>query len=223
LIQFADLFIGSHPLTQGFGLNPASYARFGIKGHNGLDFGMDTGTEIWSATDGIVLRAGDFTGTNFNGFGVLVEIWDDVQRVACLYGHLQRPLVAVGQRVHARQPIALSDNTGNSTGPHLHFGVCATDAAGVRLNTGNGYGGWLNASEPPSGPSDGTAERFHWTFTNTPWRPAPPDDPLAVCTAQLATARAELAGVQQTAEAFRAAIAAIRVKAAELEGVIPPP
>jgi len=192
VIHLADLFFGSHPLTQGFGLNPASYARFGIKGHNGLDFGMDTGTEIWSASDGIVLRAGDFTGTNFNGFGVLVEVWDDVQLCACLYGHLQRPLVAVGQRVQARQSIALSDSTGNSTGPHLHFGICKTDANGVRLNLGNGYGGWLNASEPPSGPSDGTPERFHWSFTNTPWVPPAPVDLLALCEGELAASKLAL-------------------------------
>lgn len=221
MTQLADLFLGSHPLTQGFGLNPASYARFGIKGHNGLDFGMNTGTEVWSATDGIVLRAADFTGTNFNGFGVLVEIWDDVQLCACLYGHLQRPLVAVGQRVHARQPIALSDNTGNSTGPHLHFGICKTDANGVRLNLGNGYGGWLNSSEPPTGPGDGTAERFHWTFTNAPWVAPAPVDPLAVCQQQLAQRSAELAASQLTAEGQATAIRLFGAKVQELAALLP--
>jgi murein DD-endopeptidase MepM/ murein hydrolase activator NlpD len=178
-IQLADIYQGNHPITQIFGVNPANYARFGLKGHNGIDFGMDNGTEIWSATNGVVLRAGDFTGTGWNGFGIMVEIWDDVQNCACIYGHLQSVAVKAGDRVHARQPIGRSNNTGNSTGPHLHFGVCKTDSQGVRLYTNNGFGGWLNASEPPTGPSDGTAETFHWTFTNQVWVPAPPVDPCA--------------------------------------------
>jgi murein DD-endopeptidase MepM/ murein hydrolase activator NlpD len=177
MTTLTDIFEGEWPITQLFGVNPASYARFGLNGHNGVDFGCPTGTRILSGTDGVVLRAGDFTGTNWNGFGVMVEVWDDIQNVATLYAHLQQVLVKAGDRVHARQVVGLSNNTGNSTGPHLHFGVCKTDANGIRQNLGNGFGGWLNPSEPPSGVGDGTPETFHWDLNGTIWAPAPPPPP----------------------------------------------
>lgn len=173
VVQLADIFAGTHPMSQTFGANPRLYAPYGFKGHEGLDFACNSGTEIWSAIDGVVIRAGIVA--DFRAYGTFVEVWDDVQRVATVYAHLQQVLVNVGERVHARQPIGISDNTGNSTGPHLHFGVCQTDANGYRLNRTNGFGGWLNPTEPPSGAWDGTNLAFHWTFTNQRWTPTPVD------------------------------------------------
>lgn len=135
-----DIFIGNFPQTQGFGENPQMYAKFGLNGHNGLDFGTPNGTQIVSATDGKVIEV----GWDQYGYGNYVKVWDPVQLCACIYAHLDHSVVAVNQEVVRGQLLGLSDNTGNSTGPHLHFGYCRTDENGVRTNKDNGYSGYIN-------------------------------------------------------------------------------
>lgn len=44
------------PITQAFGENPVVYARFGLAGHNGVDFGVLVGTTVHAAADGEVVR-----------------------------------------------------------------------------------------------------------------------------------------------------------------------
>src|SRR5258708_14515251 len=139
-----DIFIGNFPVTQGFGENPDNYGKFGLKGHDGIDFGVPSATQVLSATDGIVIKK-QFDST---GYGWFIEIYDNAQNCATLYGHLEDYSgdfsVKVGDVVVKGQCIGYSDNTGNSTGPHLHFGFCLTDTNGVKLNQDNGYAGWLN-------------------------------------------------------------------------------
>ncbi len=151
-----DCFIGNYPVTQEFGENPKNYAQFGMKGHNGIDFGIPSNTQLIASTQGQVIKV----ASDPNGYGNFVEILDDIQRCATLYAHLDHAVVKVGDRVVQGQLIGLSDNTGNSTGPHLHFGFCLTDDNGIRLNQDNGYFGWLNPNtsanwiiENPSAPT----------------------------------------------------------------------
>ncbi len=83
--------------------------------HNGTDFAMPTGTPILSTGDGVVTRV-----SNHPYAGKYIEIrhgGDYVTR----YLHLHRILVNKGQSVKRGERIALSGNTGRSTGPHLHF------------------------------------------------------------------------------------------------------
>ena len=85
--------------------------------HNGIDLAVPTGTPVKAASEGRVT----FSGYN-GGYGYLVII-DHGNGVETRYAHHSRNIVQVGQRVDRGQTIAYSGNTGNSTGPHLHFEI----------------------------------------------------------------------------------------------------
>jgi murein DD-endopeptidase len=86
-----------------------------IAPHNGVDFGMPTGTKILSTGDGVVTRV-----SNHPFAGKYIEIQNG-SHFTTRYLHLGRILVRRGQTVQRGERIALSGNTGRSTGPHLHF------------------------------------------------------------------------------------------------------
>ena len=107
------------PITQYFGENPEMYARFGLSGHNGIDFGCPTGTLVKSPVDGVVQRVGN----DPTGYGIHLRILGKNKKLLIILGHLQECHVQVGQKVKAGEYVGLSDNTGFSTGSHLHFEV----------------------------------------------------------------------------------------------------
>lgn len=86
-----------------------------ITPHNGVDLATPVGTPILSTGDGIVRRIG-----NHPYAGKYIDI-DHGGAHATRYLHLQRIQVKKGTQVQRGQQIALSGNTGRSTGPHLHF------------------------------------------------------------------------------------------------------
>lgn len=121
-------------ITQYFGNTPFSTTNpqvYNGMGHNGVDFGASVGTAIYSAADGVVTGVGNSDaacpGVSF-GKWVLVK---HNNGLSTLYAHLSSQLVSAGQSVTAGQKIALSGNTGYSTGPHLHFTVYASDGVHV--------------------------------------------------------------------------------------------
>lgn len=142
----SDIFKGNFPVTQYFGANPAYYAQFGLAGHEGVDWGTDNGTDILAPFDGVVLR-NDWQN-DYKNYGKVVVVWDPVQKCAVWFCHLSIEYVGNGQSVKKRQILGKTGSTGNSTGPHLHFNFCATDAYGNRLNTDNGFLGFLNCLDP---------------------------------------------------------------------------
>lgn len=83
--------------------------------HNGVDLATPRGTPILSTGDGIVQRIG-----NHPYAGKYIDI-DHGNAYKTRYLHLDRILVRKGQKVQRGHKIALSGNTGRSTGPHLHF------------------------------------------------------------------------------------------------------
>ncbi|OQX30012.1 MAG: hypothetical protein B0D92_00705 [Spirochaeta sp. LUC14_002_19_P3] len=103
-------------LTSGFGYRPNPFTGK-ISYHAGVDLMADVGTPVYSVRDGKVLE----TGT-LEIYGIYVIIYhDDLYQT--MYAHLQEVLVEEGQQVQTGEIIALSGNSGISTGPHLHFEV----------------------------------------------------------------------------------------------------
>lgn len=109
------------PITQLFGENPQFYKKWGFPGHNGIDYGIPNGTEVKSAAAGTISQVTFEDG----GYGNYVKIAhkDGSKNYYTYYAHLASAAVAAGQKVKAGQLIGYSNNTGASTGPHLHFGL----------------------------------------------------------------------------------------------------
>ena len=119
-------------ITQAFWARPDYYQQWSLAGHEGLDVSAPIGTPVRAAHDGLVQRL-----YSPDTYGVWLQVWgDDVMTV---YAHLSAVTVTSGQRVTAGTPIGLSGNTGNSTGPHLHFGVCP-----LPRDVSSGYKGWID-------------------------------------------------------------------------------
>jgi murein DD-endopeptidase MepM/ murein hydrolase activator NlpD len=85
--------------------------------HYGLDLAAPLGTPIFSAADGVVLKAG-----RVSGFGNAVYI-QDAEGFVHIYGHMRYYDVEAGDIVHAGDLIAKVGNEGFSTGPHLHYEI----------------------------------------------------------------------------------------------------
>lgn len=86
--------------------------------HLGVDYAVPCGTAVHAPATGVVA----YSGWDDTGFG-LVLIIDHPEGVRSYLAHLHEVLVARGAQVSARQTVARSGTTGNSTGCHLHFGV----------------------------------------------------------------------------------------------------
>jgi len=85
--------------------------------HKGVDWAVPTGTAVCASSGGQVIKAGWGSG-----YGYCVYIQHPDGKVT-RYGHLSKVLVKAGQSVKQGEKIALSGNTGVSTGPHLHFEI----------------------------------------------------------------------------------------------------
>lgn len=130
-------FDGSFPLTQGWAENPQVYARVGLPGHNGVDFGVPDATAVLAPDDGEAVEV-DFDA---NGYGWYVKLrtpaGEDWLLAHLHYWRLPRP----GEWCPAGSLIGYSDSTGWSTGPHLHVGY--------RPDGGDHGGAWRGWAPPP--------------------------------------------------------------------------
>ncbi|MET9697183.1 M23 family metallopeptidase [Streptomyces sp. NPDC006529] len=101
--------------------------------HSGQDFAVPVGTKVHAVHAGVVVKAGPNGAGDGPAYGNAIVI-KHATGTYSQYAHLSRVQVKVGQKVSADQLIALSGNTGNSTGPHLHFEIRTTPNYGSAVN-----------------------------------------------------------------------------------------
>lgn len=103
-------------ITSDFG-HRSSPGGIGSTDHKGLDIGASQGTPVAAADGGVVVMAGWY-----GGYGKTVQVKHDDGTIT-QYSHLSWWDVNEGDTVAQGQEVGLVGSTGNSTGPHLHFGV----------------------------------------------------------------------------------------------------
>lgn len=108
----------------GFGMREHPILRIN-KIHEGIDIITDVGTKVLCTGNGIV----SFVGIR-GGYGLTVEL-EHQSGFKTVYAHLLGVLVKEGQKVNRGKTIALTGNSGLSTGPHLHYEVHHN---GIKLN-----------------------------------------------------------------------------------------
>ncbi len=132
--QRKNLFGNLFCITQYFGNTAFSTANpqlYKGKGHNGIDIAAPIGTPIHAALGGVVLDTGNtdlVRGCYSFGKWIMVIHGNGL---STLYSHLSAIDVSKGQSVSAGQVIGLSGMTGSATGPHIHFGVYATEGTQI--------------------------------------------------------------------------------------------
>ncbi len=97
--------------------------------HPGIDIDAATGSPIYAIFDGTIVVAENNPHVNLAGKYIKLNTTEGHQAV---YMHLQKIIVPQGSSVKRGQIIGYTDNTGRSTGPHLHFGVF--DSLGTPLD-----------------------------------------------------------------------------------------
>ncbi len=103
-------------MSSGFGGRKAP-TKGASTNHKGIDWAVPVGSAVYASSGGTVTKAGWGSG-----YGNVVYIKHPDGKET-RYGHLSKVLVSPGQSVKQGQKIALSGNTGRSTGPHLHFEI----------------------------------------------------------------------------------------------------
>jgi murein DD-endopeptidase MepM/ murein hydrolase activator NlpD len=122
-------------ITRPFGADPEAYARFGMRGHNGIDFETEEGELVVAVDDGEVVEV----RFDRSGYGVTVKLahpWGESR-----YAHGRRLSVpidfALGHLVRAGDRIFLAGGT------HLHVGLrIRRDDGSLDCGSGNGFRGW---------------------------------------------------------------------------------
>ncbi len=100
-------------ITSTYGYRP----KFG-RVHKGIDLALHVGDTVRAALPGVVAKVAYDAG----GYGHYVVLVHN-NGMETRYAHLQAPLSILGETLAAGEPLGLGGNTGNSTGPHLHFEV----------------------------------------------------------------------------------------------------
>lgn len=131
-------FTGYYPITFPFGEVPRNsslllkYKSWGLRGHNGIDFGLPEGSAVVACDRGTVNQVGEH-----GDFGMSITLqhpWG-----TSFYAHLKESRVILDQSVRQGFCIGLSGQSGLALGAHLHFGIKPNNP-----DTQNGYGGYID-------------------------------------------------------------------------------
>lgn len=109
--------VDSGVVTSGVGYRVDPFGSGRMTYHNGYDIAVPVGTPVYPTQVGTVYFAG-----SYRGYGNLVAVQHGEGYVS-YYGHNSKILVKSGQYVDTNTVIALSGNSGRSTGPHVHYEV----------------------------------------------------------------------------------------------------
>ncbi|MET8752877.1 M23 family metallopeptidase [Streptomyces sp. NPDC004667] len=124
-----DKPVKSYTLSATFGKGGTMWSHK----HSGQDFAVPVGTPVKAAAAGTVVKAGPNGGGDGPAYGNAIVI-KHANNTYSQYAHLSKIQVKIGQKVSVKQQIALSGNTGNSSGPHLHFEIRTTPNYGSAVN-----------------------------------------------------------------------------------------
>lgn len=128
------------PITSGFGTRTAP-TKGASTFHQALDIGVPVGTQVRAGAAGVVVYAG-----KLGGLGNVVIV-DYGNGTIAEFGHLSQTLAKRGQQVNAGDVVALSGNSGVSTGPHLDYRL----RTGARVENGRVVGGrYVDPRKPVS-------------------------------------------------------------------------
>lgn len=114
---------GYKTITSSLGVRNVPVAGASVN-HKGIDIGIGMNSKVLATADGVV----QFVGSN-RARGKYVVIFHQSLGLTSVYQHLSSYSVKAGQSVSKGQEIARSGNTGNSSGPHLHFELVLTSSA----------------------------------------------------------------------------------------------
>ncbi|WP_225642410.1 M23 family metallopeptidase [Streptomyces werraensis] len=121
--------VKNYKLSASFAQNGGMWAHK----HSGQDYAVPTGTPVVAAHGGTVVKAGGNGAGDGPAYGNAIVIKHG-SKTYSQYAHLSSVNVKVGQVVKTGQKIASSGNTGNSSGPHLHFEIRTTPNYGSAVN-----------------------------------------------------------------------------------------
>lgn len=156
MIKLHKPFEEDFRISQGFGDNPDAYDWIKdvngnpIKGHNGVDFGYNGRNDVklfnpFPARHNVVVSK---VGWDPQGYGHFLRLWDKTQRFVILMAHCREVHATEWESSGFKEQVAVGDNTGWSTGPHLHLAGYHVDEAGYRQNRDNGFDGYINLMDP---------------------------------------------------------------------------
>lgn len=122
----------TEPKVMGWPLDKLVETQWWSRTHGGIDYSCAEGTPVKACADGTVVWVDDDRDTNktTGGYGLYIRVWHPQLQLFTFYAHLSRQNVKQGDQVKKGQVIGLSGNTGNSTGPHLHFEIRLADENG---------------------------------------------------------------------------------------------
>ncbi len=149
-------------INQYFGANATSiYKTQGMVGHNGIDLYALNGTPVFAMHDGLAYTQVDSDG----GHGIIIisndlyEFKDGSYRIKSIYWHLCNPIdqpnfispiekTPWGKQVKKGDLIGYADNTGKSTGSHLHLAIKRVNGPEQGYSNVDQLNGYYGASDP---------------------------------------------------------------------------